>query len=131
MYGQRRVLVEELRKSYLGLAALPPRHAPSAAEADNDAEIGVHHSRLNRLAYGTAIDILPSVAMRKIKPRKRGSKIVSIVDPFRRREIIGESGLEEAVILVKIASSDLLEICEQQRPTMLLAARRTAFSSTC
>jgi hypothetical protein len=54
--------------------------------------------------------------MRKVTARKRGSKIVRLVDPFRKRVIHVESGLEENVALVLIARSDVREIREQQRP---------------
>ncbi len=55
-----------------------------------------------------------SVAQRKISPRKRGSKIVRIVDPFRYREILAESGLEEDHAYILIASPRVDEIREQQ-----------------
>jgi hypothetical protein len=61
--------------------------------------------------------------MRKITSRQRGSKIVRVVDPFRRRVIQVESGLEYEHALLQIARSDVREIREQQRPTCIAASR--------
>jgi hypothetical protein len=123
VYCHRHLLAEELRKSYLGLAALPPRDSSPAADASFDIEAGAAPGGSSRIAFGKAIDIRPSVAMRKVSARKRGSKIVRLVDPFRKREIQAESGLEEAVALILIARSDLREIREQQRPDVAASSK--------
>ncbi|NGO54057.1 hypothetical protein [Allomesorhizobium camelthorni] len=52
--------------------------------------------------------------MRKPTPKKRGSKIGFVIDPFRRREVWFESGLEENWATVLIARPDVEEIREQQ-----------------
>lgn len=54
--------------------------------------------------------------MRRLTQRDRGSRIVRLVDPFRRRAIHVESGLEEGFALVQIASSTVRKIREQQKP---------------
>jgi hypothetical protein len=55
-----------------------------------------------------------SVADRKPKPKKRGSRIGFIVDPFRRRAVWFESRLEEDWATVLIARPDVKAIREQQ-----------------
>jgi hypothetical protein len=52
-------------------------------------------------------------------PKKRGSRIGTAIDPFRRRRIYFESGLEEVLLRVLIANPDIVEIREQQRATFL------------
>ncbi|WP_271898498.1 hypothetical protein [Candidatus Phyllobacterium onerii] len=52
--------------------------------------------------------------MREPKKRKRGSKIGFIIDPFRRRKIWYESGLEENLLSVLVAMPTVAEVREQQ-----------------
>lgn len=59
--------------------------------------------------------IEPSVADRKPVPKKLGSKIVVLIDPFRRRQIYAESGLEAGLFTWLIARPDVIEIHEQFR----------------
>ncbi|WAP70067.1 hypothetical protein [Jiella pelagia] len=61
-----------------------------------------------------AVEIEKSVADRKPTPKKRGSRIGFVIDPFRRRQIWYESGLEEPLIQVLIAHPAVREIREQQ-----------------
>ncbi|THF58150.1 hypothetical protein [Ollibium composti] len=49
-----------------------------------------------------------------LRPRKRGSKIGFIVDPFRRRQVWYESILEESVLAVLLALPETLWVHEQQ-----------------
>ncbi len=116
MYCHRNQLAEELRKSFLGPATQPSRQFPSLSEDVAVVEVASSTEAVSGIAYGKALDIRPSVAMRKIPIKKRGSKIVRLVDPFRKREIQVESGLEESWALVLIANSNLREIREQQQP---------------
>jgi hypothetical protein len=59
--------------------------------------------------------IEPSVAHRTPVPKKLGSKIVVLIDPFWRREIYAESGLEARLLTWFIARPDVIEIHEQFR----------------
>lgn len=59
--------------------------------------------------------IEPSVAHRKPVPKKLGSKIVVLIDPFRRRQIYAESGLEADLFTWLIARPDVIDIHEQFR----------------
>ncbi len=52
--------------------------------------------------------------MRRPSPKKRGSKIGFIIDPFRRRNIWYESGLEENYAYVLVAMPRVAEVREQQ-----------------
>lgn len=116
MYCHRYLLAEEMRKSYLGLAALPSRDSSHVASADHESEDGTALGAPNLVPFGTAIDIRPSVAMRRVSARKRGSMIARVPDPFRKREIQVESELEYDFAHVLIARADVVEIREQQRP---------------
>ena len=49
------------------------------------------------------------------RPRKRGSKVGAVVDPFRRRSIWFESDLEESALVVLLTLTETLEIREQQK----------------
>lgn len=64
---------------------------------------------------GPAVDIEDSVADRVPKPRQRGSKIGSMVDPFRRRKVWFDSALEEAALVVLLTLPETLEVREQQK----------------
>ncbi|KQT48995.1 hypothetical protein ASG43_09190 [Aureimonas sp. Leaf454] len=64
--------------------------------------------------------IRPSVASRFPAPRKRGSRTGFVVDPFRRRSIVFESGLENQGINVLVAAPQVAEIEEQVRPVRFL-----------
>lgn len=57
----------------------------------------------------------PSVATRTPRPKKRGSRVGFIVDPFRRIRIWYESALEEAILLCLVASPAVTKVEEQQR----------------
>jgi len=59
--------------------------------------------------------IEPSLADRKPVPKKLGSKIVVLIDPFRCRQIYAESGLEADLLTWLIARPDVIEIREQFR----------------
>lgn len=59
--------------------------------------------------------IQPSVASRFPSPRKRGSRTGFVVDPFRLREVVFESGLENQGLNVLIADPQVQEIEEQVR----------------
>jgi hypothetical protein len=59
-------------------------------------------------------EIEESVADRIPSPRKRGSVVGFIVDPFRRRTIRFESGLEAKWLAVLIASPAVASVREQQ-----------------
>ena len=61
--------------------------------------------------------IAPSLAHRTIPTRDRGtgSRTGRLVDPYNRRELCFESGLEYAWLQVLIASPDVAEVREQQR----------------
>lgn len=48
-------------------------------------------------------------------PKKLGSKIFVLIDPFRRRQIYAESGLEAGLFTWLIARPDVIEIHEQFR----------------
>lgn len=61
-----------------------------------------------------AIHIDESVAMRTPRKRKRGSKIGFIIDPFRRRKIWYDSGLEQNVLSALVAMPTVAEVREQQ-----------------
>jgi hypothetical protein len=64
--------------------------------------------------------IAESVADRRPPSRKRGSKVVSVVDPFRRRAIWCESGLEESWAQVLIAHPEVAEVREQQKLSIVM-----------
>lgn len=81
--------------------------------SDDRAEQGVE-ARKARLSARPARVIEESVAMRRISPRKRGSSVGFVPDPFRYRQVWFESGLEEAFTFVFIAHPDVREIREQQ-----------------
>lgn len=66
-----------------------------------------------------AFVIAESVADRIPTPKKRGSRIGFIIDPFRRRRIYFESGLEELLLRVLIANPDVVDIREQQQAGFL------------
>lgn len=57
--------------------------------------------------------IEPSVADRIPVPKRLGSKIMVLIDPFRRREIYAESDLESKHVTSFIARSDVIAIHEQ------------------
>ncbi|WP_095085642.1 hypothetical protein [Mesorhizobium sophorae] len=61
------------------------------------------------------MDVEDSVANRVPRPRKRGSKVGAVVDPFRRRSIWFESDLEESALVVLLTLAETLEIREQQK----------------
>ncbi|MGB3643572.1 MAG: hypothetical protein WBA15_03760 [Mesorhizobium sp.] len=53
------------------------------------------------------------------RPRKRGSKIGFIVDPFRQRQVWYESILEESVLAVLLAAPETLCVREQQHVSFI------------
>lgn len=61
--------------------------------------------------------------MRKPKKKKRGSKIGFIIDPFRRRKIWYESGLEQNVLSALISMPEVADIREQQLVTFVRKGR--------
>jgi hypothetical protein len=61
------------------------------------------------------IEITPSVANRTPAPRKRGSVVGTVVDPFRQSEVWYDSGLEEKWLHVLMATPGIAKIEEQQR----------------
>ncbi|MBS3652082.1 hypothetical protein KEU06_26115 [Pseudaminobacter sp. 19-2017] len=58
------------------------------------------------------------------KPRKRGSKIGSVVDPFRRRKVWFESNLEESALVVLLTLPETLEVREQQAAEYVQCGRK-------
>lgn len=68
---------------------------------------------------GPAFLIDESVAHRIPTAKKRGSKIVCVCDPFRRRKVWCESGLEEDWCKVMIARRDVIDVREQQMVTYI------------
>jgi hypothetical protein len=61
------------------------------------------------------VTFAPSVSERTISSRKRGSRIGTRIDPFQRRVIWFESGLEAAWLQVLIADPRVHAIHEQQK----------------
>jgi hypothetical protein len=71
-----------------------------------------------------AVDIEDSVANRVPKPKKRNSKIGSVVDPFRRRRVWFESALEESALVVLLTLPETLEVREQQAAEYVQCGRK-------
>ena len=70
--------------------------------------------RSDRRPEGRLRRIAPSIAHRIPRPKQRGSRTGSIVDPFRWRTVWFESALEEDVLHVLVASPNVSEVREQQ-----------------
>ena len=66
--------------------------------------------------------------MRTPIPRKRGSQVGSVVDPFRRRQVRYESRLEREWALVLIARPDVREIREQQTASWITSEGRRKYT---
>ncbi|MBB3952651.1 hypothetical protein [Aureimonas jatrophae] len=64
-----------------------------------------------------------SRAGRRPAPKKRGSRTGFVVDPFRGRQYVFESGLEEEALHVLIADPDVTEIEEQLKPVFFRDAK--------
>jgi hypothetical protein len=63
--------------------------------------------------------IKDSSAHRVPTAKKRGSRTGFVIDPFRRRKVYFESGLEEVLLRVLIAHPDVIDIQEQQRAVFM------------
>ena len=61
-------------------------------------------------------------------PRKRGSQVGFVVDPFRRRQVRYESRLEREWALVLIARPDVREIREQQTASWITSEGRRKYT---
>ncbi|KQQ78994.1 hypothetical protein [Aureimonas sp. Leaf324] len=61
-----------------------------------------------------------STASRRPSAKKRGSRVDFVVDPFRQREFVFESGLEEQWRNVLIADPRVVELQEQLPPVRFL-----------
>lgn len=70
-----------------------------------------------------------SVADRRPSPRKRGSSVGRVPDPFRRRWIYFESGLEHRHLVTLIANPAVSDIREQQTRTYLARGRRHRYTT--
>ncbi|WP_395175450.1 hypothetical protein [Roseibium alexandrii] len=77
------------------------RHTEVSAKFSSSYEVG-------------PFDCQGSVAKRKPSPKKRGSYVGHIVDPFRGRRIYYESHLEYQWASVWVADHRVQELCEQQ-----------------
>lgn len=70
-----------------------------------------------------------SVADRRPSPRKRGSSVGSVADPFRRRRIFFESRLEYRHLMVLIANPNVVDIREQQTCSYFAGGRRHRYTA--
>lgn len=70
-----------------------------------------------------------SVADRKPPARKRGSSVGGVADPFRRRVIYFESGLEHRHLLTLIVNPAVVDIREQQTRYYRVGQRRQHYTT--
>jgi len=70
-----------------------------------------------------------SVADRKPSPRKRGSSVGRVPDPFRRRWIYFESGLEYRHLVTLIANPAVSDIREQQTRSYVARGRKHRYTT--
>lgn len=118
MHCHNKLLEARLRNRQYGfLMAQPDASQPESGErttTDGDPLYNGHVYRSTSMKDQPAVEICRTVGMRKPTPKKRGSKIGFIIDPFRLREVWFESGLEENWATVLIARTDVEEVREQQ-----------------